>query len=72
MNRLERQFKDAFDTQYQKFRHVPTYKELAQVAASIALELAEKAYYTGWSEGYNDGVNGDQRGDFNKFKQEVL
>lgn len=71
MNKLEQQFKDAFDEQYQKFRHTPTYKELAQVAAKIALELAEKAFKEG-NMRHNDLLDDELKVCFDQFKQEIL
>lgn len=71
MNKIEERIKIAFDEQYQKYRHTPTYKELAQVAASIVLEVAEKAWGDGHDNGYVAGLEGPE-GTFEDFKRDLL
>jgi hypothetical protein len=74
MNRLEKKIFDAIE-RVDKYDYTlrSDKEEIAKQVASIALELAEKAFYAGHETGYA-GATADKSyfDNWDQFKQEVL
>jgi hypothetical protein len=66
MNKLEQKIFDELD-QFEKFSTYITKQDAARISAKIALEIAEKAYNAGCTDGAVLGTN-----EWNEYKREVV